>query len=55
MKATTATITTDVSRDQRAGLFFGQRISVAMQRGYAARLLGTFPIYIDADKFCDSL
>ena len=33
----------DTSRDQRAGSFFGQRINIAIQRGNAASLLGTFP------------
>ena len=45
----------DASRDQRAGLFFGQRISIAIQRGNAASLLGTFPVDIDADEFFDAL
>ena len=27
-------------------LFFGQRISIAIQRGHAASLLGTFPVDI---------
>ncbi|KAJ0180061.1 hypothetical protein K1T71_004652 [Dendrolimus kikuchii] len=31
----------DVSRNQNAGLYFGQRISVAIQRGNAASVLGT--------------
>ena len=34
----------DSSRDQRAGLFLGQRISIAIQRGNAASFLGTCPI-----------
>jgi len=45
----------DSSRDQRAGLFFGQRISIAIQRGNAASLLGTFPIDSEADEFFDAL
>ena len=46
----------DASRDQRTGLFFGQRISIAIQRGHADSLLGTFPIESDAEDFlthCD--
>jgi hypothetical protein len=31
----------DVSRDQKAGSFFAQRISIAIQRGNAASLLDT--------------
>ena len=42
----------DSSRDQRAGLFLGQRISIAIQ--YAS-LLGTCPIDSDADEFFDAL
>ena len=38
----------DTLRDQRAGSFFVQRISNAIQRGNAASLLGTFPGDIDA-------
>ena len=34
----------DDSRDQKTGLYLGQRISVAIQRGNVASLLGTFPI-----------
>ena len=45
----------DASRVQRAGLFFGQRISIAIQRGNAASLLGTFPVDINADEFFDDL
>ena len=44
----------DSSRDQRAGLFLGQRISIAIQRGNAASLLGTFPADSDADEFFDA-
>uniref|UniRef100_A0A2H1UZT6 SFRICE_018483 n=1 Tax=Spodoptera frugiperda TaxID=7108 RepID=A0A2H1UZT6_SPOFR len=33
----------DSTRDQKAGYFFGQKISIAIQRGNAASLLGTFP------------
>ena len=43
------------SRDQRAGLFLGRRISIAIQRGNAASLLGTCPIDSDADEFFDAL
>ena len=45
----------DASRDQRAGLFLGQRISIAIQRGNAASVLGTFPIDSDVDEFFDAL
>lgn len=34
----------DISNDQKAGLYFGQRISLAIQRGNAASLLGTHPL-----------
>ena len=44
----------DASRDQRAGLFFGQRISIAIQRGNAASLLGTFPEDSDAEEYFDA-
>ncbi|KAJ8727191.1 hypothetical protein PYW08_015588 [Mythimna loreyi] len=44
----------DSSRDQRAGLYFCQRISIAIQRGNAASVLGTFPIDIDVDEFFDA-
>lgn len=37
----------DASGDQRAGSFLGQRISIAIQRGNAASLLGTLPIDSD--------
>ncbi|PZC71223.1 hypothetical protein B5X24_HaOG213914, partial [Helicoverpa armigera] len=40
--------------DQRAGLFFGQRISIAIQRGNAASLLGTFPEDSDAEEYFDA-
>lgn len=33
----------DTSGDQRAGLYFAQRVSIAIQRGNAASLLGTLP------------
>ncbi|XP_072930332.1 uncharacterized protein [Epargyreus clarus] len=33
----------DVSGDPRAGAYFGQRISLAIQRGNAASILGTLP------------
>ncbi|XP_063360529.1 uncharacterized protein LOC134661400 [Cydia amplana] len=33
----------DASGDQRAGQYFAQRISIAIQRGNAASLLGTLP------------
>ena len=42
-----------VSRDQRAGLFFCQIISIAIQRSNASKLLGTFPVDFDADEICD--
>ena len=46
----------DSSRDQRAGLFLGQRIGIAIQRGNAASLLGTFKNQsFDADEFFDAL
>uniref|UniRef100_A0A2H1WWI8 SFRICE_031586 n=1 Tax=Spodoptera frugiperda TaxID=7108 RepID=A0A2H1WWI8_SPOFR len=41
----------DSTRDQKAGYFFGQKISIAIQRGNAASLLGTFPSDSDADDF----
>ncbi|KPJ21547.1 hypothetical protein RR48_00059, partial [Papilio machaon] len=33
----------DVSGDSRAGAHFGQRLSLVIQRGNAASLLGTLP------------
>ena len=45
----------DASRDQRAGLFFGQRISITIQRGIAASLQGTFTIDSDGDDFFNAL
>ena len=33
----------EASGDQRAGHYFAQRISIAIQRGNAASLLGTLP------------
>jgi hypothetical protein len=33
----------DTTGEQRAGLYFAQRISIAIQRGNAASLLGTLP------------
>ena len=47
-------ISVDASRGQRAELFFGQRISIAIQRGNAS-LLGTFLINSDADEFFNAL
>ena len=44
-----------VDGDQMGGPFFGQRISIAIQRGNADSLLGTFPVDIDADEFFDAL
>lgn len=32
----------DVSREQKDGAYFGQRISIVIQRGNVASLLGTF-------------
>ncbi|XP_075975622.1 uncharacterized protein LOC142976226 [Anticarsia gemmatalis] len=43
------------TRDQRAGLYLGQRISIAIQRGNAASLLGTLPGDGDAEIFYDAL
>ncbi|XP_061717664.1 uncharacterized protein LOC133525431 [Cydia pomonella] len=37
----------EASGDQRAGLYFAQRISIAIQRGNAASLLGTLPSGLD--------
>ena len=45
----------DSSRDQRAGLFLRQRISIAIQRGNASSLLGTYPIDSDADELFGAL
>ncbi|PZC73418.1 hypothetical protein B5X24_HaOG209551 [Helicoverpa armigera] len=42
------------TRDQRAGLYFGQRICIAIQRGNAASLLGTIPADSDADEYFDT-
>uniref|UniRef100_A0A2H1VT06 SFRICE_019370 n=1 Tax=Spodoptera frugiperda TaxID=7108 RepID=A0A2H1VT06_SPOFR len=38
----------------KAGYFFGQKISIAIQRGNAASLLGTFPNDSDADEYFDA-
>ena len=38
---------TECSGDQRAGVFLGQRISLAIQRGNTASLLGTLPLGSD--------
>ncbi|KAJ8719299.1 hypothetical protein PYW08_011474 [Mythimna loreyi] len=45
----------DTSRDPRAGFYLGQRISIAIQRGNAASLLGTLPVDSDAEEFFDAL
>lgn len=37
----------DATGDQRAGQYFAQRVSIAIQRGNAASLLGTLPIGTD--------
>ena len=34
----------DATRDQNAGVYLAQRISIAIQRGNAASMLGTLPI-----------
>ena len=34
----------DITRDRRAGDFLAQRISIAIQRGNAASILGTMPL-----------
>jgi hypothetical protein len=44
----------DASRDQRAGSFLAQRISIAIQRGNAASLLGTLPMPIGEEEFYDT-
>uniref|UniRef100_A0A2H1VRU3 SFRICE_019335 n=1 Tax=Spodoptera frugiperda TaxID=7108 RepID=A0A2H1VRU3_SPOFR len=44
----------DSTRDQKAGYFFGQKISIAIQRGNAASLLGTFPSDSDANEYFDA-
>ncbi|KAJ8722193.1 hypothetical protein PYW08_004595 [Mythimna loreyi] len=44
----------DTLRDQRAGSFFAQRISIAIQRGNAASLLGTFPDDSDVEEYFDA-
>ena len=44
----------DASRDQKAGYYLGQRISMAIQRGNAASLLGTLPVDSDGDEFFDA-
>jgi hypothetical protein len=44
----------DASRDQRAGSLFAQRISIAIQRGNAASLLGTLPMSIGEEAFYDT-
>lgn len=33
----------DTTRDRIAGLYFAQRTTIAIQRGNAARILGTLP------------
>ncbi|PZC75609.1 hypothetical protein B5X24_HaOG205925 [Helicoverpa armigera] len=42
------------TRDQRAGLYFGRRICIAIQRGNAASLLGTIPADSDVDEFFET-
>jgi hypothetical protein len=42
------------SRDQRAGSFLAQRISIAIQCGNAASLLGTLPMPIGEEEFYDT-
>ena len=44
----------DASRDQKAGLFLGQRISIAIQRGNAASLLDTLPLDTDSEEYYDA-
>ncbi|PZC80794.1 hypothetical protein B5X24_HaOG213781 [Helicoverpa armigera] len=44
----------DASRDQKAGYYLGQRISMAIQRGNATSLLGTLPVDSDGDEFFDA-
>lgn len=41
----------DWSREQRAGLFFDQKISIAIQRDNASSVLGTFAIDRKVDYF----
>lgn len=40
---------TDLTRDQKAGTYLGQRISLAIQRGNVASFLGTLPTDSDLD------
>lgn len=37
----------DNTLDRKAGLHFGQKVSIAIQRGNAASILGTLPIGIE--------
>jgi len=45
----------DASHDQRAGFYFAQRISIAIQLGNAASLLGTLPVVHDAERYYDNI
>lgn len=45
----------DTSRDPKAGFYLGQRLSIAIQRGNAASLLGTLPVDGDEDEFFDAV
>ena len=45
----------DTSRDPRAGFYLGQRLSVAIQRGNAASLLGTLPADSVGEEFFDAV
>ena len=45
----------DTSRDPRAGFYFAQRLSIAIQRGNAASLLGTLPGDSDEEQFFDAM
>ncbi|PZC80745.1 hypothetical protein B5X24_HaOG213969 [Helicoverpa armigera] len=45
----------DTSRDPKAGFYFAQRLSIAIQRGNAASLLGTLPSDSDEEQFFDAL
>ena len=45
----------DTSGDPRAGFYFGQKVSIAIQRGNAASLLGTLPVGSDEEEFFDAI
>ena len=45
----------DTSIDPRAGFYLGQRLSVAIQRGNAASLLGTLPVDSVEEEFFDAI